>query len=58
MLKMNYPMSMEKKQRIYHNTREGNGQKWLMIDLNSKDNAYQDVLRLVDIRYALKGVNP
>lgn len=45
-------------QKIYHNTREGNGQKWLMIDLNSKDNAYQDVLRLVDIRYALKGVNP
>jgi len=52
------PRLSEYIQEIYHNTREGNGQKWLMIDLNSKDNAYQDVLRLVDIRYALKGINP
>ncbi len=56
MLKMNYPMSMEKKQRIYHNTREGNGQKWLMIDINSKNNPFQDVLRIIDICYALKGI--
>ena len=54
---MNYPMSMEKKQRIYHNTREGNGQKWLMIDINSKNNPFQDVLRIIDICYALKGLS-
>lgn len=53
---MNYPMSMEKKQRIYHNTREGNGQKLLMIDINSKNNPFQDVLRIIDICYALKGI--
>ena len=53
---MNYPMSMEKKQRIYHNTREGNGHKWLMIDINSKNNPFQDVLRIIDICYALKGI--
>ena len=53
---MNYPMSMEKKQRIYHNTREVNGQKWLMIDINSKNNPFQDVLRIIDICYALKGI--
>lgn len=41
-------------QEIYHNTKEGNGQKWLMINLSSKNNVYQDVLRLIDIRYAIK----
>lgn len=43
-------------QKIYHNTREGNGQKWLMIDINSKNNPFQDVLRIIDICYALKGI--
>lgn len=52
------PQLSEYIQEIYHNTREGNGQKWLMLDLKSKNNAYQDVLRLIEIRYALKGVNP
>lgn len=37
-------------QDIYHNTREGNGQKWLMINVNSQDKVYQDVLKLIDIR--------
>lgn len=52
------PQLSEYIQEIYHNTREGFGQKWLMIDLNSKNNAYQDVLRLIKIRYPVKGVNP
>ena len=45
-------------QEIYRNTREGNGQRWLMIDLKSKNNVYQDVLRLIEIRYAIKCVKP
>lgn len=35
---------------LYHQTKEGNGQRWLMIDLEDKDNLYQDVLRLIQIR--------
>ena len=45
-------------QKIYHNTREGNGQKWLMIDIISKNTSYQDVLRLIDMRYVQKGIIP
>ncbi len=37
-------------QRIYDQTREGNGQKWLMIDLEDKGSMYDDTLRLIDIR--------
>jgi len=37
-------------QNIYEQTREGNGQRWLMIDLEDKENLYHDVLRLVQIR--------
>lgn len=37
-------------QKIYHNTIEGNNQKWLMIDLNENDEVYKDILRLIDIR--------
>lgn len=35
---------------IYNKTREGNGQRWLMIDLEDKGNLYNDVLRLIQIR--------
>lgn len=35
---------------IYNQTKEGNGQRWLMIDLEDQDQLYQDVLRLVAIR--------
>lgn len=35
---------------IYAQTREVNGQRWLMIDLEDRDQVYQDVLRLIDIR--------
>ncbi len=35
---------------IYAQTKEGNGQRWLMVDLEDEDDLYRDVLRLVDIR--------
>lgn len=35
---------------IYMQTKIGNGQKWLMIDLEDKEKMYLDVLRLIDIR--------
>lgn len=35
---------------IYQQTKTGNGQKWLMIDLEDQDKLYDDVLRLIDIR--------
>lgn len=37
-------------QELYHNTKEGNGQRWMMIDLYSDGCVYQDVLRLIRIR--------
>ncbi len=37
-------------QEIYYQTKEGNGQKWLMIHLEDTGNLYQDVLRLIQIR--------
>ena len=35
---------------IYEQTKSGNGQKWLMIDLEDKDEMYADVFRLIGIR--------
>lgn len=37
-------------QSIYEQTREGNGQRWLMIDLEDKESLYDDLLRLIQIR--------
>lgn len=37
-------------QNIYRQTQEGNGQRWLMIDLEDKDELYRDVQRLIGIR--------
>ena len=37
-------------QEIYAQTREGGGQRWLMIDLEDRDEVYRDVLRLIEIR--------
>ena len=37
-------------QTIYHQTQEGNGQRWLMIDLEDEDELYHDTLRLIRIR--------
>lgn len=37
-------------QRIYQQTREGNGQRWLMIDIEDKEKLYYDILHLIQIR--------
>lgn len=37
-------------QDIYHQTQEWNGQRWLMIDLEVKDDLYHDLLQLIRIR--------
>lgn len=37
-------------QTIYRETKEGNGQRWLMIELHSNDCIYQDTLKLIRIR--------
>lgn len=41
-------------QEIYHNTKEGNSQRWLMIDLESSNSLYEDVLKLIHIRRTSK----
>lgn len=41
-------------QELYQNTKEGNGQRWLMIDVCSDDWVYQDVLQLIHIRRTSK----
>ncbi len=35
---------------IYNQTREGNGQRWLIIELEDKDSLYNDILRLIEVR--------
>lgn len=35
---------------IYSETKTGNGQKWLMIDLKEVGRLYSDIARLIDIR--------
>lgn len=35
---------------LYSNTKEGNGQKWLMVDLEEMGGQYQDVFRVIEIR--------
>lgn len=37
-------------QEIYHQTKEGNNQRWLMIDLEDHGKLFDDVLRLIKIR--------
>lgn len=37
-------------QDIYNQTKEGNGQRWMMIDLEDKGKLYDDVFRLIEIR--------
>lgn len=41
-------------QELYLNTKEGNGQRWLMIDVYSDDCVYGDVLQLIHIRRTSK----
>ena len=35
---------------VYNRTKEGNGQRWLMIDLEDRGKTYEDLFRLMDIR--------
>lgn len=35
---------------IYMQMKTGNGQKWLMINLEDKDERYSDIFQLIDIR--------
>lgn len=44
------PACSQQLQKQYEQTTEGNGQRWLMIDLEDKDALYQDVLNLIQIR--------
>nr|WP_317284015.1 DUF3788 domain-containing protein [uncultured Sellimonas sp.] len=44
------PDCSDRIKEIYHQTNEGNGQRWLMIDLEDQDQTYEDVLRLINIR--------
>lgn len=37
-------------QGIYNQTQEGNGQRWLMIDVEDKESLYDNLLRLIRIR--------
>lgn len=39
-------------QKIYAQTREGMGQRWLMLDLDTDDRLYRDALRIIQIRRA------
>ena len=48
------PQLSDEMQEIYHKTKEGNGQRWLMIDLKMDDCVYQDMLKLIRIRREVK----
>lgn len=37
-------------QKIYGQTQEGNGQRWLMVDLEDENGLYHDIFRLIQIR--------
>lgn len=37
-------------QAVYKQTNEGNGQRWLMLDLREQGDLYKDILRLIEIR--------
>ncbi len=37
-------------QDLYHNTKEGMGQRWLMIDLEDEDKRVEDVKNMIAIR--------
>ena len=48
------PQLTDTVRELYHNTKEGNGQRWLMIDLEDSRAVYDDVLRLIQIRRETK----
>ena len=44
------PQMSEEIRELYQTTKEGNGQRWLMIDIHVDNRVYQEVLRLIRIR--------
>ncbi len=48
------PECTKELQNIYHQTKEGNGQRWLMIDLEEQGSLYHELLQLIQIRMNLK----
>lgn len=48
------PQMSEQMQQLYWSTKEGNGQRWLMIDLSTDGGIYQDTLQLIRIRRGRK----
>lgn len=44
------PECTDELKEIYQQTKEGNGQRWLMIDLEDKKEMYRDALQLIEIR--------
>ena len=44
------PEFTPKLREIYNQTEAGNGQKWLMIDLEDRDKMFDDTMRLIEIR--------
>lgn len=44
------PELSEEMQNIYHQTKEGNGQRWMMIDVKEDGELYQNILKLIRIR--------
>lgn len=41
-------------QEVYEQTKSGNGQKWLMFDVEDADEIYRDIFRLIRIRRRAK----
>lgn len=39
-------------QKIYSETKEGNGQKWLMINIKENNKIYEDIKTILEIKYA------
>ncbi len=37
-------------QELWQNTAEGNGQKWLMIDVEDRDKRFEDMKRIIELR--------
>lgn len=44
------PDCTDRLQEIYRQTKEGNGQRWLMVDIEDDDEVYRDVLRFIELR--------
>ena len=39
-------------QKIYSETKEGNGQKWLTINITENNKIYEDIKAILKIKYA------